>query len=111
MISEDEKEGLINEIVERMLLKIPDIVGNLITVYAEKIRMSKEFYAKYPEFSDHRDVVASVIESMDANSKFKPFKEVVEDSVPVIRKRIGLLKGIDMKTVKKPNLDFSQGEL
>jgi len=111
MISEDEKEGLINEIVERMLLKIPDIVGNLITVYADKIRMSKEFYAKYPEFSDHRDVVASVIESMDANSKFKPFKEVVEDSVPVIRKRIGLLKGIDMKTVKKPNLDFSQGEL
>lgn len=111
MISEDEKEMLINEIVERMLLKIPDIVGNLITVYADKIRMSKEFYAKYPEFSDHRDVVASVIESMDANSKFKPFKEVVEDSVPVIRKRIGLLKGIDMKTVKKPNLDFSQGEL
>ena len=111
MISEDEKEGLINEIVERMLLKIPDIVGNLITLYADKIRMSKEFYAKYPEFSDHRDVVASVIESMDANSKFKPFKEVVEDSVPVIRKRIGLLKGIDMKTVKKPNLDFSQGEL
>jgi hypothetical protein len=111
MISEDEKEMLINEIVERMLLKIPDIVGNLITVYADKIRMSKEFYAKYPEFSDHRDVVASVIESMDANSKFKPFKEVVEDSVPVIRKRIELLKGIDMKTVKKPNLDFSQGEL
>ena len=111
MITDEEKEMLVNEITERMLLKIPDIVGNLITVYADKIRMSKEFYAKYPEFSDHRDVVASVIESMDANSKFKPFKEVVEDSVPVIRKRIGLLKGIDMKTVKKPNLDFSQGEL
>ena len=111
MITDEEKEILVNEITERMLLKIPDVVGNLITFYADKIRMSKEFYAKYPEFSDHRDVVASVIESMDANSKFKPFKEVVEDSVPVIRKRIGLLKGIDMKTVKKPNLDFSQGEL
>ena len=111
MITDEEKEILINEITERMLLKIPDIVGNLITVYAEKIRMSKEFYAKYPEFSDHKDVVASVIESLDANSKFKPFKEVVEDSVPVIRRRIESLKNIDMKTIRKPNLDFSQGEL
>jgi hypothetical protein len=107
----EEREKLINEITERMLLKIPDIVGNLITLYADKIRMSKEFYAKYPEFADHKDVVASVIESIDANSKFKPFKEVVDDSVPVIRRRIESLKGIDMKSVKKPNLDFSQGEL
>jgi hypothetical protein len=111
MITEEEKEILINEITERMLLKIPEVVGNLITLYAEKIRMSKEFYTKYPEFSNHKDVVAAVIESIDADSKFKPFKEVVEDSVPVIRRRIESLKSIDMKTINKPNLDFSQGEL
>lgn len=111
MITNEERESLVNEITERMLLKIPDIVGNLISSYAEKIRISQEFYTKYPEFADHKDVVASVIESIDANSKFKPFKEVVDDSVPVIRKRIESLKGIDMKSVKKPNLDFSQGEL
>jgi hypothetical protein len=111
MITNEERESLINEITERMLLKIPDIVGNLMSSYAEKIRISKEFYIKYPEFNDHRDVVAAVIESIDGNSKFKPFKEVVEDSVPMIRKRIESLKGIDMKSVKKPNLDFSQGEL
>jgi hypothetical protein len=107
----EEKEKLIDEITERMLLKIPDVVGNLITAYAEKIRMSKEFYTKHPEFESHKDIVASVIESLDAESKFKPFKEVVEDSVPVIMKRIEALKGIDIRNVKKPNLDFSQGEL
>lgn len=111
MITAEERESLINEITERMLLKIPDVVGNLITMYADKIRMSKEFYAKYPDLSSHKEIVASVIESLDANSKFKPFKEVVEDAVPIIYKRIEALKGIDMKTVKKPNLDFSQGEL
>lgn len=111
MITAEDRESLINEITERMLLKIPEIVGNLITIYADKIRMSKEFYAKYPEFNDHKDIVAAVIESIDGNSKFKPFKEVVEDSVPLIRKRIEAYKDIDVKTVSKPNLDFSQGEL
>lgn len=111
MITKEEKEILINEITERMLLKIPDVVGNLITLYADKIRMSKEFYAKYPEFNNHKDIVAAVIESIDNDSKFKPFKEVVENSVPVIRRRIESFKGIDMKTINKPNLDFSQGEL
>lgn len=107
----EEREKLINEITERLMLKIPDMVGNLITMYADKIRMSKEFYTKYPEFNDHKDIVAAVIESIDADSKFKPFKEIVEDSVPVIRKRIEAVKKIDMKNVSKPNLDFSQGEL
>lgn len=111
MITEEEKEKLINEITERMLLKIPDVVGNLITNYATKIRVGKEFYEKYPEFKDHKEVVASTIEYFENLNVDKSFKEVVDSSVPEIRKKIKAMKGIDTKKVSKPNLDFSQGEL
>jgi len=110
MITKEERESIIAEATESMLLKIPEVVGNLITNYAAKIRLSKEFYAKYPEFEKHKEVVASVIEDFD-NKSFKPLKVVIEEAVPTIKKRIEQLRGVDIKTVKKPNLDFSQGDL
>jgi len=111
MITAEERESIINEATERMLLRIPEIVGNLITNYAEKIRVNTEFYSKHPEFSKHREIVASVIEELENKSNFKPFKEIVNEAIPTIKRRIDSLKGIDTTTVKKPNLDFSQGEL
>jgi N-methylhydantoinase B/oxoprolinase/acetone carboxylase alpha subunit len=94
-----------------MLLRIPEIVGNLISSYSTKIRLSKEFYTKYPEFNNHRETVASVIEELENASAFKPMKEILEDAVPKIRRRIESIKGLDKTTVKRPNLDFGQGEL
>lgn len=111
MITKEEKESLINEITERMLLKIPDVVGNLITNYATKIRVGKEFYEKYPEFKNHRDIVAATIEHLENLNTDKGFKEIVDSSIPEIRKKIKAMKGVDTKSVSKPNLDFSQGEL
>ena len=111
MITAEERESIIQEATERMLLRIPEVVGNLISNYSVKIRLSKEFYTKYPEFNNHRETVASVIEDLENKSSFKPLKEILDEAVPTIRKRINSIKGIDRTTVKKPNLDFGQGEL
>lgn len=107
----EEKESLINEITERMLLRIPEIVGNLIENYATKVRVSKEFYEKYKEFSNHRDLVASMIESHENANPSKPFPKVIEDTIPEIRRHLSTVKKLDMKTVNKPELKFGQGEL
>lgn len=109
MITKEERESIIAEATERMLLKIPEVVGNLITNYAEKIRVKKEFYDKYPEFKDHKEVVASTIEDTENTNPSMSFKEIVNTSVPNIRRRIESLKGLDTKSVSKPNLDFNSG--
>jgi len=109
MITKQEKEEIINLAVERMLLKIPDVVGNLITNYAAKIRVNTEFYKKYPEFEKHREIVASMIESVEASDPTREFKEIVDLAVPKIKKRIDQLKGLDTKTVSKPKLDIPYG--
>lgn len=116
MITEEEKEEIINAVVERTLLKIPDVVGNLITNYAAKIRINKEFYTKHPEFDKHRDLVASVIESVEGEDPTRDFEEIVNSAVPKIKRRIEQMKNLDMKKVEKPKLDIDldfggQGEI
>lgn len=114
MITEEEKEEIINKAVERTLLKIPEVVGNLITNHAAKIRVNKEFYTKYPEFDKHRELVAAVIERIEGTDPTKDFKEIVDGAVPEIKRRISQLSKLDMKKVEKPDLskklDFDQGE-
>lgn len=107
----EEKESLINEITERMLLRIPEIVGNLIENYATKLKTSKDFYDKYPEFTNHREIVAAMIEAKENANPLMPFSKVVEETVPELKRHIGTVKKLDMKTVKKPDLQFGQGEL
>jgi hypothetical protein len=111
MITPSEKEEIVNEITERMLLRIPEIVGNLITNYTAKIRVNKEFYSKYPKFKDHKELVSSIIEQVEEENPLMPFKDIMNQAVPKINRHIDKVKLIDTKTVKKPDLDFSQGEL
>ena len=68
MISEEERRSIINEAVEKTLLKIPEVVGNLMSTYADKIRTSEKFYSQYPEFNKHRQIVASAIEELESKS-------------------------------------------
>lgn len=111
MITEEERQSIVNEAVEKTLLKIPEVVGNLISNYANKIRVNKQFYDKYPEFNEHRRIVASAIEELENKSPGKALEKIVEEAVPVIRKRLDSMKGIDTVTISKPDLDKSYGEL
>jgi len=111
MISEIEKNEIINAAVEKTLLKIPEVVGNLISTYADKIRTSEKFYNQYPEFNKHRQIVASAIEELESKSPGKALDKIIEDAVPVIRKRLESVKGLDNVTITKPDINESYGEL
>jgi hypothetical protein len=110
-MDKDEREGIINEAVERALLKIPEIIGNLITDHASKLRANKQFYAKYPEFKEHKDVVAAILESIESDDITKPLDKMIEEAVPKIRRRITEVKQLNLKSVSRPNLSIGHGEL
>jgi len=103
----EERESIINEAVERALLKIPEVVGTLMATYAGKVRDSKEFYDKHPEFNDHRNVVAAVIEDMENKNIGRSIKDLMEEAIPIIRKRILQTKSLDTKVNQSPKLDFN----
>ena len=110
MITDEERNSIVNEAVEKALLKLPEIVGNLMMNYAAKAKTSEKFYERFPEFSKHRDVVASAVERIEEEDPTKNLEQILNDAVPEIRRRLKSIKGLDMSTVKKPDTDFSHGE-
>ncbi len=111
MITEREKREIIDKAVEETLLKIPEVVGSLMMNHASKLRANKKFYGKFPEFNENRDIVAAVIESIENSDTSLSYDQIIEKAVPTIKRRISSVKDLEMTEVKKPNLDFSHGEL
>ena len=105
-----EREEIINEAVERALLKIPEIIGNLMMYYSGKMKVSKRLYERFPEFEKHRQLVASTIEAEENADFSRSFDEIVEAAIPKIKRRIESVGNLDIANVKRPDLDFGQGK-
>lgn len=101
MITAEEREEIINAAVEKALLLLPDTVGTLMANQAALFRLNKEFYKKYPEFSDHREIVQTVMEKIDGENTLEDYDKKVEKAVPEIRERIKLMGKVDLKKVSK----------
>jgi len=103
-----ERESIINETIERMLLRLPEVVGNLITNHVQNNKINKEFYTKYPEFKAHRDVVMAVIEKIDGANPLTDYKDILDKAVPIIKSQIKTQKSLNIKPSEKlPDLDFN----
>jgi len=111
MITEKEKREIIDRAVEETLLKIPEVVGSLMMNHASKMRARKKFYERFPEFGNHRDIVTTVIEGVENSDASLDFDQIIERAVPKIKRQIASVKDLEMTKMKKPNLDFGQGEL
>jgi len=103
-----ERESIINETIERILLRLPEVVGNLITNHVQNNKINKDFYTKYPAFKDHRDVVVSVIEKLDGENPLMEYRDLLKKAVPIIQEQIKTQKQLDIEPPKKiPNLNFN----
>ena len=112
MITEEEKEEIINKAVERALLLLPDTVGNLIANHVALSKLNSKFYADHPEFRDKKDIVALVVEMVEGRNPLDKYEDLLKKAVPEIKRRIDTLQSLDMEKVKAPNLDFKgQGEI
>ena len=110
------KEEVVNEVVEKVLLMLPEIMGSLITNHMAKIKLNKDFYLSHPEFKDNKDIVASVIEMVEGLDPTVDYEDILHNAVPEIKKRLGQVKDLNFKPAPKLNrsfndVNFSNGEL
>jgi len=103
MITQDERESIINEVIERILLMLPELIGNLISNHISLIKLNRDFYKKYPEFSKRKDLVAAVLESIEGNNPNLGYEEILEKAVPEIKNKLSDFKSLDMDTISIPN--------
>lgn len=106
-----EREQLIEETIERLLLRLPEVVGNLMNDHALNLKLNREFYKSYPEFQQHKDVVVSVIEQVEGQNPLKSYKEILALAKPKIQELIQTKAGLSLdKSVGFPSLQ-TNGEL
>ena len=106
-ITESEIEMIVDKAVEKTLLMIPEVIGNLITHHISLNKMNKDFYEKHPDLREHKEMVASVIEYTEGNNPPMDYSQLIEKAYPEIRKRLALTKDLDMETVKPPDLTYN----
>jgi len=108
MITEEEKQEIIDKAVEKSMLILPEVVGNLITQHIALSKLNTEFYSTHPEFKDKKDIVASVIEMLDGENPLIDYKELLIKAVPKIKERISITDSLNTKTVnEETNKNFN----
>lgn len=108
MITSEERQEIIEAAVEKALLMIPEVVGNMMTNHVTMTKINTEFYAKHPEFKDKKDIVVSVIEMIEGQDPTVAYKDILKKAVPEIQKRIDLTQRLDTTDVSdSPNRNLN----
>lgn len=108
MLTPEEREEIINAAVEKALLMIPEVVGNMMTNHVAMAKINSDFYTKFPEFKNNKDIVMSVVEMIEGQNPAIDYEEILEKAAPEIRKRIATTDALDITNVSKnPSQDFS----
>lgn len=109
-MTEDERESIINEAVQRTLLAIPEVIGNLITNHMSILKINKEFYEQHKEFASDKNSVQEVVEMVEGMNPSLEYKEILERSIPLIKERIRNMKTLDVKSAPRPSRNLSSLE-
>jgi hypothetical protein len=107
MITAEERQDLINVITEKVLLTIPEVVGNLIINHISLAKINKDFYDKHPEFKDKKDIVASVVDMIEGRNPLEDYEEILKKAVPEIVERIRTVDPLNMSNVPMPDRDLN----
>lgn len=110
MITEEEKNEIITKAVEKALLMLPKVLSNLMINQANLLSISEEFYKKYPEFSKHKTIVASVIEDIEGKNPNLKYEKILELSVDEIKRRINSFGHLECQTAERP-INTSYGDI
>jgi len=96
MLTQEEKEEIIAAAVERTLLAIPDVIGNLMANHAMLHKLNSQFYKDHPEFAKRKDVVQSVVEMVEGKNPLASYEDILEKAVPEISRRISVMQDLDI---------------
>lgn len=101
-MEEQEKQQLIYEITERILLRMPEVMGNLMQEHAAIHEMSTKFYEANPEFKDHRLLAVAVISEVEKDNPSDEYAEILAKATPIIRERIRQTKACKELALDEP---------
>lgn len=109
-ISEEQSQRIIDRAVEKTLLKIPEVIGNIITHHMSLIKLNKDFYDQNPELQKHKQTVATILEQVEGKNPFDDYSELLIKALPKIKEQVSLASGLDMQKLEVPEMVYN-GEI
>jgi len=102
-LTDEQVDKIVFLVTEKILLRMPEVIGNLMTNHAEKNKIRLAFLDQHPEFKTNLDVVRSVIEDVESNDLTKGMQDILTESVPEIKKRISMVDKMDFGLTDVPS--------
>ena len=87
---------------EGVLIRLPDVIGNLMQSFAAKNKMVKKLYSDHPEFIEHKPLVANIISRLEGNNMEATYEDIIAMATPEIIKAINIKKKVNMEYSGKP---------
>lgn len=98
----NERELLKNEIIEQIFLKLPDIIGNLMSTQSSLNKLNKKLYSDNPEFRNNKDLVANIIEDVEGKNPGKNYEDIIKSAIPIIKERMEIVNKLNVTDIKDP---------
>ena len=109
LITEEEKQEIINAAVEKALLMLPETMGNLMAQHASFLELNRKFFSEHPEFKAYPNIVKESVVITEGEDPLENYEKILKNAVPEIERRIKTLDTLDMKTIdKKPDRRFER---
>lgn len=109
---DQEITDYIDKKIEGIYLSLTEIVGNAMAHQAFCNKTNAKFYKDHPEFKEHKEAVASVVEMIDGENPALEYDKLLEKAVPKIRERLAITKNMNVTSVaEKSNLNFGNGDI
>lgn len=110
-LTQEEIDKLSEIICEKILLRLPETIGNLMSSLTWMMQINKKFYEKNPELLSHKEIVTQVMEEIEALKMGQTYEEIVNKSLPIIKERVRLKSKMSLTPPTPPNLDRRYGEI
>jgi hypothetical protein len=102
-----EREQIVQEVLEEVLRRIPDMLGHLIKNHALIMKLNKEFYSKNEELKGHEKDVAQVVQEYEDKYPQWEYAKILEEVPEVIKERLRMkeqILGQPSREVIKPRV-------
>ena len=104
MITEEEKQEIIDKACEKALLCLPEVVNALWKQKMEMQKLAKKFYDDNAEFGKHTDIVGSILERLEGENPGVPYASLLDKAKDKIKTAISQQTQCDHDILKGPPL-------
>lgn len=98
----EEREALIQDIIERLFKVLPSVIGNLMTTQALNSKLIADFYGANKDLEQHKDIVREVMFKIEGQNPLASYEEVIQKAIPIIREQVKVKSKLSMVAPQVP---------